>query len=373
MGYKKGKKLLLAFASLIFSFIIFFAAAEIYLRHTLYSITAVKKPQENIFKSIIETEPEELIMDTPLGRRLIPNARVTIRNHIGTKEDVLVETNSLGFRDDEIPEEKGKEYRILVLGDSITISDGLPAEDTFVKRMQFHLNGESLTGDYRVINAGLGSLGTSEEINLLEEKGVKAEPDLVILAFYLNDSRPEQGFAKETGSRGFIRSHSVFADAVYRYFILKNYLKYTGVDPFKWDEVFRKSKWYTRREDFIKLVEAADYDFGVAWQTDSWQIIDREFARLDEIAKREGFRVVVVGFPVVFQVVADFLEDTPQKLLEKYSGKYGFYYYDLLPKLRENKDIDMFYDHAHPNREGSRIIGNVIAEFLTSQVLPELK
>jgi len=73
-------------------------AFEVIYRLTTTTIVDEKEPR---FSSI-ETHPEILIRHTRAGKRLQPNARVTIRNHRLSRRDILIETNSLGFRDREL-------------------------------------------------------------------------------------------------------------------------------------------------------------------------------------------------------------------------------------------------------------------------------
>ena len=69
-------------------------------------------------------------------------------------------------------------------------------EETYVKQTASAL--ETALG-YRVevINAGVGDTGSQEQIDILEESGLQIQPDIVVLGFYLNDSRPPWGFSGE--------------------------------------------------------------------------------------------------------------------------------------------------------------------------------
>ncbi|MCX6349325.1 MAG: hypothetical protein NTV79_07490 [Candidatus Aureabacteria bacterium] len=110
---------------------------EVYLR---LSRTRVVHRDTGTFPFAVESDAEAFIEYTPQGRRLIPGSRVLIKNHRISGQDVLMEVNSLGFRDSELPPTKEKdELRVLVLGDSITWADYLPREETYVERTEFYL------------------------------------------------------------------------------------------------------------------------------------------------------------------------------------------------------------------------------------------
>ncbi|MBW2493352.1 MAG: hypothetical protein JRE43_01265, partial [Deltaproteobacteria bacterium] len=68
---------------------------------------------------------------TPTGRRLRRGASGMITGHHLSRKDVEFSTNSLGYRDDEIGEKGERDYRILALGDSITLGDYVSAEQTY--------------------------------------------------------------------------------------------------------------------------------------------------------------------------------------------------------------------------------------------------
>jgi len=146
-----------------------------------------------------------------------------------------MDINSLGFRDREIPRLKqDNEIRILVLGDSITWGSALQAEGVFVERIEHYLGASMNDKVIEVINAGVENVGIRDEIQILEEKGLSTDPDIVILAFYMNDSGPSWGFTDELEGRGFLRKHSVFAEKIYRKILFRKWINERGENSFAW-------------------------------------------------------------------------------------------------------------------------------------------
>jgi len=97
-----------------------------------------------------------------------------------------IQINSHGLRDREIPYEKPKGVsRILLLGDSMTEGLQVALEETFAKRMERVLNAAGKSVE--VINAGIGEYGTDNELLFYRHEGRKYHPDVVLLAFFLND------------------------------------------------------------------------------------------------------------------------------------------------------------------------------------------
>lgn len=103
-----------------------------------------------------------------------------------------LETNSHGFRDDEHPLAKPPGvYRIAVLGDSIAAGINNPKREAlFSERLEARLNAGSAAGRYEVLNLGVGGYHTLQEAELLRTRGLAFDPDLVLLAFCINDFNP---------------------------------------------------------------------------------------------------------------------------------------------------------------------------------------
>jgi len=121
------------------------------------------------------------------------------RSHIhipGSKETlmgVLVIINSKGLRDKEYSYEKPEDvYRILVVGDSLTLGWGVNGEETFSKILEDRLNDQNnISQKYKkieVINSGIGNYNTRQELVFLENEGLRYSPDEVILAYFINDA-----------------------------------------------------------------------------------------------------------------------------------------------------------------------------------------
>lgn len=96
-----------------------------------------------------------------------------------------VSTNSLGFRGPEVGE-KGRKYRILLLGDSSTFGLGVNDNETWPHVLQDLLDpsGEQI----QVINAAFPGASSLQGLHLLMTKGLLLEPDLVLVSFGLQDS-----------------------------------------------------------------------------------------------------------------------------------------------------------------------------------------
>ena len=299
------------------------------------------------------------------GLRLRPNARVLVKNQPTSGLDVLIETNSLGFRDAELSASKSaNERRILAIGDSITFGGHLAAHDVYVEQVEELLQIAEPELQIEVINAGIGDIGLAEAVDLLEGPGLAAQPDALLVGFYLNDSRPPWGFPGELGSPGWLRRHSVLVDSVVRRLALRAWIERTGESRFAWVDALDRLDWRHDREAFHELAALAKYDWGAAWEDDSWTVIARQLDRIAAVASRHSLPVLIVAFPVAYQVYADFVDDGPQLRMAELARERDFAFLDLLPMLRSLSTRKPFYDQCHATPAANRAMARPIARAL---------
>jgi lysophospholipase L1-like esterase len=129
------------------------------------------------------TQVKQPVDDAQLSFRHLPSAHAFLMG-------VAVDINSQGLRDREYPLAKPPGVcRVLVLGDSTTLGWGVRMDDTAAKILERDLN-EGSGGRFEVINAGVGNSGTRQEVTYYEHYGVKFQPDLIILQYFINDAEP---------------------------------------------------------------------------------------------------------------------------------------------------------------------------------------
>lgn len=366
--FSRGRRIVLLLGGMVVSTLALLCILEAWVRAHSTRVVAVRASGP-----FIESDPELLVNYTPRGRRLVPGSHVRILKHRLSGLDIEMQINSLGFRDRDLSARKSPaEFRVLVLGDSITWGDYLPADEVYVERAERLLNSSSTGGRVELINAGVGDIGIREEMDILEESGLASQPDLVVVGFYLNDSRPPWGFAGELGRPGWLRRHSALAAEIFRAWRLQRWAKEEGEPRWGWVSARDQIPWRTDPVAFERLAWLARYDWGAAWQPESWAIVDKELTHLRKLAGRHNFRVLVVAFPVRFQVEADFVDDRPQKALAERARVNGFGFLDLLPLLRSHRSEPIYFDHCHPLPLANAWIGEVLAQRIRSEYLPSI-
>ena len=110
--------------------------------------------------------------------------------------------NSDGFRDRAYSRRKSPgTFRIAVIGDSVgfgfcTKSTALDLDETFAKVLERDLNGVSgAEASYEVLNYSVSGYNTLQEVEFLRWKALAYDPDLVLVAYSLNDTRAD--FSRE--------------------------------------------------------------------------------------------------------------------------------------------------------------------------------
>lgn len=314
----------------------------------------------------------------PHGVRLHPGVRATIHNHILSSRDLIIEINSLGLRHPELEQKTAGELRILVLGDSITFGDYLPFDETYSALLEQRLAGGP--GRIRVINAGIPGASTSDELYHYLEVRDAVDPDLVLLAMYLNDAQNSQRFYARSLPEPYASSR--FASWIVSRVAALRVRLWTDetvpeIDP-AWHERFRGGK-RLRSGDMFHDPRAFDFeiynahgDFGLAWNPQSWIVLERIVRTLTLAAREREQRVGAFLFPVHLQVKGTVEDFTPQESFLAMCRVLDLPCFDLVPPLRESwaaSGRELYYDHCHLTPDGNAVVSEALAKWLGEEGL----
>ncbi|HOE65423.1 MAG TPA: SGNH/GDSL hydrolase family protein [Candidatus Hydrogenedentes bacterium] len=132
-------------------------------------------------------------------------------NRGGTYYGVEIKTNSFGFRDREYSLTKPPGvYRIVTLGDSMTMGWGVPLDKTYAKVLEQRWNDAGRR--IEVINLGIGNYNSVMETALFQKKGLPLQPDMVIVGYYVNDAEPTPVFSRWGRA---IRAHTYLGAVIF--------------------------------------------------------------------------------------------------------------------------------------------------------------
>lgn len=251
-------------------------------------------------------------------------------------------TNAHGQRDAERTLAKPAGVRrVLLLGDSVVEGYGLPEDKTISHQLeQLFVDGRT-----EVLNFGVSAFCTRAEVELLEVKGLRFDPDVVVLVFVENDF---DNFNREAFPLG---------EPVERPAIVKRL--------FLWSHLFR---YVCIEWDLFHFGAEAD---PVRWNREAVgdNNVSDGLERLRELADEHGFRPLVAIWPRFLDERITDVHFTPgqdeQLVVEHVAAVYGlpavrlsgFFERhragltdDVSPRLRYSSG-----DELHPSPEGARI------------------
>jgi len=144
------------------------------------------------FLPIIPLEP---YVDNAVLYRKSPTRRYELRPGVDQVVDaaqIRIRINDAGFRDDidYVEDKPAGTFRIVVLGDSFTFAGKVPLAQTMPKLLEAQLRRADRSRRYEVLNLSVPGYGSDQQAVALEESGLRYHPDLVLVAFVLNDARP---------------------------------------------------------------------------------------------------------------------------------------------------------------------------------------
>jgi len=282
-----------------------------------------------------------------------------------------LDSNELGLRDAPIEPVKSR-FRLLLLGDSIPYY-GDSIDDTFPGRLERRLAEDPRVAPVEVINGGIRGYTTYQELGFLRKFGLDLQPDLVGVAFCLNDVHK-------------------FA----HYFVFKDG-KVVGTGYDFTDEAVksvhsplyalaRKSRFLVflrrRLSVFDAIVALAlrggytfDYrpDFSSAWRDEGWVDVEHWLGEMRALGDEHGFRVFLVMFPFGEQLRQDYLARDrdyvlkPQRKLRGICERLELDCLDLFDTLTRERDLDP--DLIHLTQAGRERTAERIESFLVERGL----
>lgn len=285
--------------------------------------------------------------------------------------------NSLGLRGEEFPITKPEgEFRVLFVGDSITLGLGLAEDHTFV-RLIHPLLAKALP-DYavRTVNAGCTGYTTWQEADYLENEGLKLSPDLVVLNFCLNDLldvlNTEGRFVR---GRPWIREYPP----------LNHVSGLARMAAYYWDRYrakqIREHGLWTN-ENVFGAPPNEHIGFETFFETTlpprivkAWNRIFDDLSDFDNACKEAGVPWVLLSLPIRIKMPPDAGARRIIARLNGWAASKGVPHLDVTDAFvewtdRTKKPVEtLFNDEVHPSPEGSRIISDELARFILSEKL----
>lgn len=324
-------------------------------------------------------KPPEPARSPQLAHLYDPEIRyVMAPSQQGWIEDSFIRVNALGFRGPEVvvPKPSGR-FRIVVIGDSLTLGWGVADDETYAARLERLLRDRLPAHDLDVINLGVGGFNTRQAVTWLERNERRLAPDLVLVGFYSNDV-PD---ALEDGLSGTrVAAKNPVSGQVMR-------MNPAPSDAGWWDRQLRKSRaLYVAGRAFNRMRGAGEWGMSrFSMEIDmlegkssselerAWALVGQQFERLRSLASEGRFAVGVVVLPCKEQVMGRYPQAAFQKKVTSLARPLGFQVIDPLPLLAQTRggadDLYIPYDRNHPSASGHRLIAEAIANYVTARAM----
>lgn len=274
-----------------------------------------------------------------------------------------------------IEKEEGS-FRIVVLGDSIAYGQGVMREETFSKLLEKHLNVEQVNKDvnkYEVINIAWPGINTADEYNHLRFEGLRYDPDLILVAYNLNDLGDVHARRLTLQSPFYIRSHLNRKDWPMRLPIPLKLDLYLTINSDFYMFILTKYDYLLKKLDIRKVV---DHEEGITkpYRVDSegWKQAQMYMSRIRLLGKRIGAKSMLIILPYYYNL-SDYKFGWIHDKVAKTSKEKGFYTLDLLPYFKNIKSEDFIVSRidSHPNAKAHKIMAEHIHRFIVEEKLLE--
>ncbi len=285
----------------------------------------------------------------------------------------VVRINSMGLREGEIPLKRPEGvFRILVVGDSTSFGYSIDLEDTYIKVLERKLNALPSDRRYQVINAAVNKYDATQERILLEEVGVRYQPNLVLAAFSLNDIRvdnrppiPEEGpVSKEHLEK--VRRRIAQVNVIKKSALLSRiYLMYKSLNlvfEYKKEEGYAsKGVWAILSDRYKPLTNGNENDVSPIIN-ENWARTMQEYRKMFAVCRANSADFVTTYIPYGF--VLEWPSEgfsRPRNELLRLQEETGARYIDVLPGIRgAREDLWLKNDPIHMNEAGFQVVAEAL-------------
>ena len=324
------------------------------------------------------------------GSRLLPSLHERLRG-------MRIEINRYGHHDDDFAEAKPpRQLRGLMLGDSVTMGDGIEKRDVIANQLEALLAiSDRAYATHQIINTGVEGYSSNHEYAIFRESLVFS-PDFVTVGFCLNDITDPAVFDADMGGIGRFSGIFHHSNAVSGY--LANETGFSRLiawmlTPELTLEQRRLAQVYNVRDMVVSSPGDERYKAG-------WALVLENLEAIYRLARERNIEVVLLIYPFTFQLFAAELQK-PQEILLRHAHEHGVDAIDLTSvyeraiqtdieqilsglqrggqMAREDREVlaafqakRYFIDEDHPTPIGNRLAAGILAEHLHHKGLVDL-
>lgn len=266
--------------------------------------------------------------------------------------DYRGKANRMGYRDrdHDIAKPAGV-YRVVVLGDSIAAGLYISRyENTFPALLEVRLRELGL--DAEVINLSVNGYNTQQEVETLKDRGLQFSPDLVLLAYCVNDRQM-------SGNNVLLR-------------LLAKKQEQDRLSEVMGSWLVRNSHLF--RLFWYRLLPDAGPALPPAYESLRQDTVEKYLAELGRLQEEHRFQTLIASFPLLLNLDQPYGPrwESERLAIIRLSEQYGLNHLDLLPPFRAcelESDEKISFEGLHPNATGHRCAAEAVAEHI-AQSLP---
>jgi hypothetical protein len=245
---------------------------------------------------------------------------------------------------------------------------GVGEAETYGRRLEALLNAQATYGRrYEVINAGVPGWNPENALAYLEAEGLRYQPDLVLFDLTLaNDIKGRSALLADSYPLG---------------------IKWLRDNTYFWPFLTVQMRWWKARVEGQSRIDVIDPPtdpekyFPLDPAAEQWTEAWNRLLAIDRLARDSSVPVVLVIFPLEFQVLDDQYPTVPQELLKTRGAQAGIPVVDLLPAFRQacqekpggacqREDRYLFADvWMHPSTFGHQLTASEI-EAVVAGLMP---
>jgi lysophospholipase L1-like esterase len=265
-------------------------------------------------------------------------------------------TNADGFRGPLVPPSRTRPaVRVVGLGDSVMFGWGVSEEDTYLARLRSRLGRASPGVAWEVVNTAVPGYNTAMEVETLEAKGLRFDPDVVILNFVGNDlglpnfveERPDVLSLRRSFLLDFVRArlHGESEPGP----------RLVGVSP--------EARRFGGEADLARV----PLRFHGLVGPRPWRAA---MERLRDLSRARGFEVLMLAHPEIFGYARDTAQELGFPLVETGESVRAWARERGLPDI-QGPPLTVTAEDPHPSAIGHAIIATVLEERLRSSGLAD--
>jgi lysophospholipase L1-like esterase len=296
-----------------------------------------------------------------------------------------VAISSAGLRDREFSVSKTGNFRIAVLGDSITFGNFLPVQSVFPKQLENFLNHGG--SGFEVLNFGVGGYDVINYLGALKAHVLMYQPDLVIIGYCVNDigvASPNREYIEALGKKSPLRTFRLFnlIDRALTTKRIQSWQEQINIDetfarinknsilPVKYDmQLVSKMAELKRRLQSGQRGRGSIGDYLLTWYTSEPHVgtLEYSFSQMRALIEPRHLELVVIPIPYLSEENEECWR-IAYDIVAHEARKFGF---DVISVYEEFKKAGFDHllisrrDMLHPNQIGHKIIAEKIASYVT--------